>query len=78
MDHSDHTNKTESLLFTCLNASYSDCAVFTVQRAEIRFTQSTLDSVSFETQTVHDDEKDHRSQHFRRYGHGTSLQQKPQ
>lgn len=39
----------------------------------MRFTQSTVDSVSFGRQTVHDDEKDHRSQHFRRYGHGMSV-----
>jgi hypothetical protein len=52
-------------------------ALFIAQGAEIRFTQSILDSVSFGAQTVHDDEKDHRSQHFRRYGHGMSSHQRP-
>lgn len=45
-----------------------DLAVVT---ATDRVTQWILDPDSFELLTVHDDEKDHRSQYFRRYGHGT-------
>ena len=44
-----------------------------LQSAEERHTQWTLDPDYFEKKTVHDDEKDHRSQHFRRYGHGATL-----
>ena len=44
-----------------------------LKSAEERHTQWTLDPDYFEKKTVHDDEKDHRSQHFRRYGHGASL-----
>jgi hypothetical protein len=63
--------------FNLLEMPLTLTALFIAQRAEIRFTQSILDSVSFGAQTVHDDEKDHRSQHFRRYGHGMSSHQRP-